>query len=244
MKIWLDSINSDVIAEAAKAGIVSGVTTNPSILSETQNVGETLRCLLDIQPGPVAVQVTAQNAADIIDEARSIYEFSDRMIVKIPINYHGLIAIEELKNDRIPILGTGILYATQALLAANQAIAYVAPYFSRMGDSGYETLKTIVDMLSKTPTKVLAASVKSLDQFIYCARIGVDAVTIKLALYHQLVEDHPAVESFLHRFREDWVQAHGDASINDLLKTGLKKARDKSSAAVFAMEHEVKHHHA
>lgn len=248
MKIWLDGIDRDVIAEAAQAGIIAGVTTNPSILARSPHVAETLRCLLDIQPGPVAVQVTAQEVDDIIDEAKSIYEFSERTIVKIPINRNGLIAIEKLKNERIPLLGTGVLYETQALLAANHGVAYVAPYLSHMGENAHEILKSMAGMLSKTTTKVLAASLKNLDHFLLCARLGVDATTIKPALYRELVADQPLVESFSERFRQDWMQAHGAFSIKEVLsncsETGLKKACDKSPAAVFAMEHEVKHHNA
>lgn len=219
MKIWLDTIDCDVVFDGAKTGIISGVTTNPSILSGTTDVLETLKRLLDIQSGPVAVQVTAQNPEEIINEARRIFEFSNHIVVKIPINHSGLVAIKELKKDKIPLLGTAILFPTQALLAANLEVDYISPYFSHMANHGdaYETLKTIVDMLKTSNTKILVASLRQLDHIIYCALLGVDGITIKPDLYNQLVADHPVVEGFTERFLSDWTRTHGGFSIKETL---------------------------
>lgn len=224
MEIWLDTIDDDVIADASKLGIIAGITTNPSILSKTKNVLETLTTLLDIQPGPIAVQVTSTEPEEIVDEGLRIFEFSSRMIVKVPINRNGLIAIKQLKQAKVPVLGTGILFSTQALLASNLGASYIAPYFGHMGigDIGdaYTTLKTIVDILraSNSSTKILVASLRQLDHILYCASLGVSGVTIKPDLYHKLVADHPLVEGFTQKFLSEWTQTHGQISIKDALK--------------------------
>jgi TalC/MipB family fructose-6-phosphate aldolase len=225
MKIWLDTIDFEVVAEGAKTGIISGITTNPSILSNTQNVPDTLRRLLDIQPGPIAVQVTSHTVENMIEEAQAIFEFSHRMVVKIPVNHNGLLAIEHLKKSGIPILGTGILFATQALLAINHNVAYIAPYFHHIKDVGdpFETLKTIANLAKTTDssTKILVASLKHLEDIIYCALLGVEAITIKPQLYHQLVANHAIVENFSQKFFSDWMQTHGQVSIKEVLELGV-----------------------
>lgn len=224
MQIWLDTIDFDTISDAVKTGIISGVTTNPSILSKASNIQETLSRLLDIQPGPVAVQVTSQTPEDIIEEAQAIFEFSSRIIVKIPVNYSGLIAMNALKKDNIPLLGTAVLYPAQALLAANQELDYIAPYFGHMGEHADETLKTIVEMLKTTKTKVLAASLRKLDHIITCNLLGVEAITIKPDLYRQLVTNQQAVEKFSEQFSSDWQQRHGEITIKEaLLSLHLRK---------------------
>lgn len=221
MQIWLDTIDYDVVADGVKTGIISGVTTNPSILSGARNVFETLSTLLALQPGPVAVQVTSTHPEDIIDEGMRIFEFSSRMIIKVPINRSGLIAIKRLQREKIPVLGTGILFSTQALLASNHGVSYIAPYFSHIDAVGdaHATLKTIVDIFraNESSTKILVASLKELDHLIYCASLGVAAVTIKPDLYYKLMADHPMVESFSDRFLLDWRQVHGDISVKDAL---------------------------
>ncbi len=219
MEIWLDTIDLDVIADGAKTGVISGVTTNPSILSRSKNVQETIARILDLQPGPVAVQVTGQTPEQILEEARHLNEQSNRLIIKIPLVRNGLIAMKQLRQENIPILGTAILYPTQALLAANQNIAYIAPYFCHMGDIGnaFESLKTMVDLLRATQsqTKILVASLRQMDQLLYCASLGVHAVTIKPDLYAKLMAEQPVVEGFLQKFLSEWRQAHGSLSIKD-----------------------------
>lgn len=219
MQFWLDTINLEAIADAAKTGILSGVTTNPSILSKAKNVPETLAALLEIQQGPVAVQVTAEDAENMILEGREIFGFSDRMIIKIPVNNEGLIAIGQLRKEKIPVLGTAIFHPTQALLAANQGATYVSPYFARIEEIGdeRESLSNMATILQKNDTKILAASMRNLDDLVFCALLGISAVTIKEDLYYQLVASHPLLEKFTQKFLFEWREAHGNVSIKNLL---------------------------
>lgn len=121
----------------------------------------------------------------------------------------------------MPILGTSILFSTQALLASNLGAAYISPYFGHIGDVGdaFATLKTMVEMLrsSGSSTKILVASLKQLDHLIYCALLGVAGVTIKPDLYYKLVADHPVVEGFAKKFLTEWSETHGQLSIKEAL---------------------------
>jgi len=148
-----------------------------------------------------------------------IFEFSSRMIIKVPINRNGLIAIKQLRHAQVPVLGTGILFSTQALLASNQGASYISPYFGHIGGIGdaFAILKTMVEILrvNESSTKILVASLRELDHIIFCASLGVAAVTIKPDLYYKLIADHPAVEGFSQGFLSDWIQTHGQSSIKD-----------------------------
>lgn len=219
MKIWLDTINLEVIADAAKKGIVSGITTNPSILSKAKKVPETLISLLELQNGPVAVQVTAEDPENMIIEAKEIFGISNRMIIKIPVNSCGLIAMHHLRNENIPILGTGIFHPSQALLAANQGATYLSPYYSHIGDIGdaYQSLKQIAALVQNCRTKVLAASLRNLEDIVTCALLDIHAVTIKEALYYKLISEHPLLEKSTQKFQADWKEAHGNISIKNFL---------------------------
>lgn len=223
MQIWLDTINLEVVADAVKKGVISGITTNPTILSRTKNVKDTLNQILEIQNGPVAVQVTSNDIDNMINEGESISDFSDRIVVKVPVSSNGLIVMNQLRQRKIPVLGTGVFYPNQVLLAANHNASYISPYFSHMSEIGnaHELLKSMVTILraNQYQTKLLAASLRSIDDLIYCSLIGVDAVTIKEDLYCKLVSDHHLWEKFSHKFQSDWQQTHGNSSIKDLLTT-------------------------
>ncbi len=221
MKIWLDTINLDLVAEAGKMGILFGITTNPSILSKAKNVEKTLMSLLGLQEGPVAVQVTAQDAEAMIEEGMHISKYSPRLIVKVPVTQNGLRAIKELTKRNIPVLGTGILHLSQALLAANLGASYIAPYFSHIGKiaNAEEVLEKMVTILrlNRYETKLMVASLKSVDDIIFSARIGADAITIKDDLFMKLVADQASWEKTSQKFQSDWQEAHGNLSIKDLL---------------------------
>ncbi len=225
MEIWLDTIDLDVIRNAADANLVAGVTTNPSILSHTKNVKKTLSQILDLQPGPLAVQVTSTSSQMMIEEGLSIFNFSPRTIVKIPLNYNGLIAIKALHQKNIPVLGTGILYPSQALLASHASASYIAPYFSHLDKIGnsQQILKEMVEMFQKcqSNTKILVASLKKLDQILYCASLGVHSITIKPELYYHLIANQPLVEEFTQKFSTEWELTHGKSSIKELLTKAL-----------------------
>lgn len=217
MKIWLDTIAFDVIADSVKTGMISGVTTNPSILAGAGNVPKTLRHILELQPGPVAVQVTSKDAEGMIEEGKRIFDFSDRMVVKIPVNYNGLIAMEVLQKEGIPLLGTAVVLPVQALLVRNHDLPYMSPYFSHMGENAKEALQKMQEILKNAKTKILAASFREVEQILTCALLGIEMATIKPNLYKELVENHAVVEAFVERFSTEWSQRHGIVSIKELL---------------------------
>lgn len=221
MQIWLDTINLETIASAQKMGILSGITTNPGILSQAKNVPELLRRLLDAQSGPVAVQVTCESVAEMIMEGQEINQFSKRLLVKVPVNQAGLMAMPQLRTENIPILGTAVLTPSQALLAANIGANYIAPYFSRMGDNSTarQSLQAMVTIFRANHyhTKILVASVKTLADFMYCALIGADVVTIKEDLYYSLIKDDLLLAELTQKFLSDWNLAFAGASLKDLL---------------------------
>ena len=218
MQIWLDTIDLKVISEAISLKILSGVTTNPSILSHTSSIRKTLLEILALYSGPLAIQVTADRAKEMIEEGKKIYSFSKRAIVKVPITREGLIAISHLIAEGVPVMGTAIIEASQAFLAASYGAAYIAPYFSHLEDP-YVILKKIVDILqvNHSSTKILAASVKKVEDLLFCASLGIDSITIKADLFYKLLEKNPKVESFSEKFRSDWEKTHGKLSIKEAL---------------------------
>lgn len=219
MQIWLDTVNLEVIKDAVKKGVINGITTNPSILSKCPHIQDTLNQLLEVQNGPVAVQVTSSDTHSMVDEGRHIFQFSNRMIVKIPVNAQGLEAMRQLRECNIPVLGTAIFDSTQALLAAKLDAAYIAPYFSHIGKHACEVIKTISTLMKAQnyKTQIMAASIKTLEDLMQCALLGVDAVTIKDDLFYKFIDNHSSFEKISQKFAADWHQAFGKNSIKHFL---------------------------
>lgn len=210
MEIWLDTCDSRVIVHATRLGIVYGVTTNPSLLAQVKEDHQyVIQRLLDIQDGPLAVQVTALTADEMIRQAMALHSISDRIIVKIPVIQEGLVAIKILAEENISVMATAVFQCNQALQAAIAGADYVAPYLSRMFDEGidaYASLDTMVQIYKnyQFKTKIMAAALRTTEQITTCASSGIQAVTLKSMLYSQFIANDPATMNSLRAFEEEW----------------------------------------
>lgn len=221
MEIWLDTAELNIVMRAAKKGMIKGITTNPSILAKVKHLSSVLLELLQLQEGPIAIQVTSSSAPEMVEEGRHIAAFSDRMIVKIPVTKEGLIAMRTLQREGISILATGIFEESQVLLAANVGVTFVTPYFSHIAQqkNPIDVLMNMQSILTKGnyASKLLVASVKELNDLIFLATLGAFAATIKEDLYTKLIAHHPHQEEALAKQLSDWGKTHGDLSIKEVL---------------------------
>ncbi|MGE0197383.1 MAG: transaldolase family protein [Simkaniaceae bacterium] len=209
MEIWLDTTDIKTIQLGRKLGVLSGVTTNPSLISESgHNLEEVLKEILKAQSKPVTVQVTAPDHQTIVEQAETLRDYSERIIVKIPVTQEGLKAMTALSHLQFPIMATAIFSANQALFACRAGAKYLAPYYSRM-NMPLETLEGINFILDRYnfDAKMVVASLKSLEDIQDCLDFGVDAVTLKKELFEEFLADHPTTFESLDRFSRDWKKA-------------------------------------
>lgn len=213
MEIWLDTVDLEVIVTAKQMGVLYGITTNPSIIAKSnRHLEDVLEELLDVQTGPVTAQVTALDASTMVEQAKALYTFSPRMIVKVPVTTEGLKAIQILKKGNISVMATAVFEPSQVLLAAHAGACYVAPYLSSMLDvdhEGRQHFKTMHDLLDRYHfnTKLLAASLKSKEQVNSCVEMGVHAVTLNRDVFLSIIENHPETMRKVEKFLEDWQTA-------------------------------------
>lgn len=210
MEIWLDTFSIQTIETAEKLGILSGVTTNPSIVANShQNIESLLENLLQYQKGPVTAQVNSSETDDMIQEALKLASISTRIIVKIPVTKNGLEAIHFLSKKDISTMATVIYTPHQALMAALAGANYIAPYLNRIERAGgnpwavLTTMQTIFQTY-KLDVKILGASINNIDQILKCAEIGIFGVTIKDTVFEMLIQDHPLTQESMAQFTLDF----------------------------------------
>ena len=210
MQLWLDTIDFNLIEDACGLGMVSGVTTNPSILAESNIAPETIiRNLLDIQPGGVAVQTTETELPSIIKQARRIAKISDRIIIKIPAINDGFRAIAALEKDGTSTLATPIFETRQIVFAGMLGATYAAPYVNRIESTtgnAFDVLSDAQSVISSNRyrTKIMAAAIRTSEQFIRCAKIGIGAITLPASVYIELFMSNPDIDSSLEKFNLAW----------------------------------------
>lgn len=218
MKIFLDTANIEEIKRACETGIVDGVTTNPSLLSQDANDPiEHVKKIAEIVKGPVSVEVTATKKEEMIVQGKSIAEISPYIVVKIPLTEDGISATYELAKQGIKVNVTLIFSPSQALLAMKAGAEYISPFIGRLDDISQNGINLISDILKikenyKFSSKILAASIRHPVHFAEVAKAGADVATVPPKIFWQLFK-HPLTDSGLKKFLEDW---------NAKFKNGIK----------------------
>lgn len=214
MEIWLDTTDKDHINLAKEMGVLHGVTTNPSIAaSSNMPFVELLNRLLDIQEGPVAAQVIADDTQGMIEQGQFLREFSHRIVVKIPVTTSGIQAISSLKNLGVKVLATAIFEPYQALLAFKAGADYLAPYIGKIGDLRQDPLEVLNTILAIKRNygfegKVMAAGIRSPEYVTTCAQMGTCAITLPAKVFKALTAEHEAIEQAMAEFSQDWTEAN------------------------------------
>ena len=215
MELIIDSSNIEQIKELNDLLTITGVTTNPTILTksgrEAMDVVKDL-CELLSEDQLLFIQTVQTSFEGIMEEAKMISSIRNKnMYVKIPVTHEGLRAIKECKKLGIHTLATAIYTADQAFLAAMNGAEYLAPYTNRMcnyGD-GVQDVKDLIEMLrvNHMPAKVIAASFKNTYQVHELIKAGIQAVTVPCDVLYQMI-DHPGTKIAVGEFSVNWQRAY------------------------------------
>lgn len=210
MDLWLDTTNIDTIHKAVRYGLLSGVTTNPTLIArDGRDIEEVLEELLHHQEGPVTAQVVSDEALEMVQQGQALYSLSNRLIIKVPITKNGLEAIHLLSRQGIPTMATALFHPRQALMAALAGANYVAPYLGRLEKDGIDpwpVLQNIQHLVQtyRLKTKILGASLQKVEHVMKCAEAGIYGVTVKDDLFEKLIDNDPLTSKCVEQFSADW----------------------------------------
>lgn len=209
MKFFIDTANVDEIVEINSWGVVSGVTTNPSLIAKEGRVfEEVVEEITNIVNGPISAEVTANESEEMIKQARELAAINDNIVVKIPMTAEGLKAVSVLSKEGIKTNVTLIFSVNQALLAAKAGASYVSPFIGRLDDIGVDGMELISDLseifaIYGIETEIIAASIRHTDHVKNCALSGADIATIPYKVFKQMLK-HPLTDSGIAKFEEDF----------------------------------------
>ncbi|WP_448921796.1 transaldolase family protein [Holdemanella biformis] len=215
MELIIDSSNIEQIKELNDLLTITGVTTNPTILTKSgREAMDVVKDLFEVlsEDQLLFIQTVQTSFEGIMEEAKMISSIRNKnMYVKIPVTHEGLRAIKECKKLGIHTLATAIYTADQAFLAAMNGAEYLAPYTNRMcnyGD-GVQDVKDLIEMLrvNHMPAKVIAASFKNTYQVHELIKAGIQAVTVPCDVLYQMI-DHPGTKIAVGEFSVNWQRAY------------------------------------
>jgi transaldolase len=209
MRFFIDTGSVAEVEEIAAWGILSGATTNPSLLAKEDGApGDIVRRICDLVGGPVSAEVVSDAADGMIEEGRALAKLHEHVVVKVPFSSEGLAATHALSSQGIRVNMTLVFSANQALLTAQAGATYASCFMGRLDDISVDSavvLEEIVDTLRPggTTTQVLAASLRHPEHVVTAARLGCEVATIPAKVFRQMLV-HPLTEQGRERFKADW----------------------------------------
>ncbi|MCF7934968.1 MAG: fructose-6-phosphate aldolase [Synergistales bacterium] len=214
MRFFLDTANLDEIRQGVAWGVVTGVTTNPSLVARegAADFHGRVREIADIVPGPVNAEVTALDTDGMVKEGRELAALHPHVVVKIPMTPAGMGAVHRLAAERIKTNVTLVFSPQQALLAATAGAAYVSPFIGRLddiGEDGIGLVETLAHLMTvhDLQSEVIAASIRHPKHVLDAAMAGAEIATVPFSVLEKLFH-HPLTKAGIERFMEDW-EAYG-----------------------------------
>ncbi len=210
MRIFLDTANISEIRQGVKLGVVSGVTTNPTLVSK-EGLADYKACVKEIcsiVSGPVSAEVVVNEVEAMLRQAREIATWAPNVVVKIPSTTQGLEVISALAKENIKVNMTLCFTLNQALLGALAGAAYVSPFVGRLDDISQDGMALVKDIVSvyneyKLKTEVLAASIRHPEHCVAAAKAGAHIATVPYQVLMQMMQ-HPLTDIGIARFLADW----------------------------------------
>ncbi len=209
MKLFIDTANIDEIREVNEWGVISGVTTNPSLIAkEGRDFKEVIGEISSLVDGPISAEVISLEKDGMIEEARELSKIHPNIVIKIPMTKEGLKAVKVLTKEGIKTNVTLVFSANQALLAAKAGATYVSPFLGRLDDIGNEGMSIIYDIVEifdihGIDTEIIAASIRHPIHVLDAAKAGAHIATIPYKVFNQML-DHPLTDIGIERFLKDW----------------------------------------
>jgi|TARA_B110000858_G_C17774797_1_gene461658 transaldolase len=209
MELFIDTAEIEEIKSLNITGLIDGVTTNPSLIAKSgRNIVETIAEICSEVSGPVSAEVTATDFDTMIKEGRKLSAIAENVAIKVPLTFDGLRACKVFSDDGIMVNVTLCFSAAQAILAAKSGASFISPFIGRLDDIGSDGMSLISEIteiyeIHGFETKVLAASIRSVQDIINVAKLGADVATIP-PKFLKAMYNHPLTDKGLADFLSDW----------------------------------------
>ncbi len=210
MRIFLDTADIDEIREVARWGILSGVTTNPTLMSKTSGMSHenVIKHIADIVDGPISAETVSLDADGMLEEGRRFAKWHPNVVIKVPSIPAGWEAVSRFKQEGIRCNVTLCFSANQALFASLAGAYIISPFVGRLDDiseDGMQVVRDTVEIYRKhnLDTLVLAASIRHPVHIIDAAKAGADIATVPFKVL-EMASKHPLTDKGIESFLKDW----------------------------------------
>ena len=168
MKLFLDTAIIEEIDSRLSSGVISGVTTNPTLIKKSGKDPDDIYADLiqDIGVKDLSIEVNGQFADQLIENGIKYGKlWQNEATIKLPCTPEGIKACKTLSYMGIRTNMTLVFSVSQAILCALAGASYVSPFVGRLDDNGHDGIGLIREIAkvfchNRTDTKILAASIR------------------------------------------------------------------------------------
>jgi transaldolase len=218
LRFLIDSADVSDWAELWPLGLFHGITTNPTLLRRAE-----LPCTIDTLAGLVDrslslgcqelhLQAWGVGPEQLLSHAQALHALAPgHIVIKLPLTEGGLRSAALLVASGVRVTLTACYSSSQVLAAAGLGATYVAPYLGRISDTGADGRSEVIRMKRcldgvGTSTRLLVASIRSIEDILTLAPLGVDTYTLSPSLARKLWT-HPSTEEAVAHFEADALSA-------------------------------------
>ena len=168
MKLFLDTANVKEIDERLQTGVISGITTNPTLIKKSGREPDDVYADLirDIGVKDLSIEVDGHDAEQLIQNGIKYGKlWIHEATIKLPCTVEGIKACKTLSYMGLRVNMTLVFSVSQAILSSLAGAAYVSPFVGRLDDNGHDGIGLIRDIAkvfchNRSETKILAASIR------------------------------------------------------------------------------------
>ena len=211
MKLFLDTADVQQIEERITSGLISGVTTNPTLIKKSgRDPWKVYNDIIELGVDDLSIEVFGDTCNDLISNGMNVNQnYGNVATVKLPCTIEGLKACKHLTRVGIRVNMTLVFSVSQAILCSLAGATYVSPFIGRMDDNSLDGIKLINDIsniyASKgLNTQVLAASVRDSQSVGVAFGVGADICTIPPKVFDNMSK-HVLTDVGLEQFNRDFL---------------------------------------
>jgi transaldolase len=216
-KVFADGADLDGIMRLAEDPLISGFTTNPTLMWKaglTKYEDFALRLLEAVPDKPISFEVFADDEAEIRRQAMKIAAWGENVYVKIPVMTTDGVSmaplVRELAEAGVQVNVTALFTTAQVevITAAvkDGAPSYVSVFAGRIADAGVDPMPIMarsVDILAEAPkAELIWASPREVLNLVQADSIGCHVITMT----HDLLPKIRSLGKDLDQFSLETVQ--------------------------------------
>ena len=211
MRLFLDTAIVSDVEERLPTGLISGITTNPTLIKKSgRDPEDVYREMLNLGVMDLSIEVPGTDCTEFIANGfQAVRDWGSYATVKLPCTVEGLKACKYLEERNVRCNMTLVFSVSQAVLCGIVGATYVSPFVGRLDDNGLNGLKLITDICTvycrqNIATKVLAASIRDAQSAAKAFSHGAYICTLPPKVFDNM-STHVLTDKGLEQFNRDFL---------------------------------------